>query len=208
MATQRNHVENQSYKLITGFLNTTNDAQPGAQASPSGTIIQPYTGMEGGVLFLDATAAASLSATGQNTLFEGQYQYVQFLATATAAPAVGKPVFWSDRVNYIVTTDVTAATVSKVAGVVIFANTKGNWGFIQISGRATCLFKGTTTKTTPADGDLVVIDQTPALDFDVLADATTITSPILKTVVGVAYGAPVGGASSLVDLRFLGRNVV
>lgn len=208
MASQRNHVEKQDFKLITGFLNTTDDANPSAATSPSGTIIQGYYGEIGGVLFIDAAGAASLSASGQNTLYEGEYQYVKFLSTASLAPAVGKFAFWSDRTNYVVTTDITAANIGKVAGVIIYANTKGNWGFIQIAGRATVLFKASITKATPADGDLVIIDQTPAAVGDVLADATGITSLTLKSTVGVAYAVPVGGAASLVDLRFIGRNVV
>lgn len=204
-----NTINLQSFKLITGFINTTNDAQPGAQASPSGSIIQAYLGMKGGVLDLDAVQAAIMSAgsAGTATLFEGQYQYVQFLGSATLAPALGIPVFWSDRANYVVTTDVVATNVGVMAGVCVFACTKGNWGFIQVSGRATCQFRASLTKVAVL-GDLVVITQTPAATFDVLADATTLTSPILKTVVGVATVVPANAGLTAVDIKFVGRNVI
>jgi hypothetical protein len=196
--------------LVSGFINGENNPSPGTSVSTgsvSGSIIQPYGGLLGGVLDIDATTAGKLTLPGSaNTLLEGLYMMVQFLSSSTASNAVGQLVFWSNKSSYIVTPDVTAATTGKIAGVTLNAVTKGNYGFIQIAGRASVLFKGTITKTSPADGDLAIVDQTPANDADVLADATTITSPTLKAALGICYGAPTGGAISLVDLRFVGRN--
>lgn len=197
-----NGVSNQSPRVTTSYLNDVNDPAPGVPlSSPSGSIVQAYAGQVGGKLFLGAISAAALSDSAVGTLYGGIYQYVQFKSASTAANARGGLVVWSDRENFIVTPDVTATTVSLVAGVAINAVTKGQYGFIQIAGKASILFKASTTKTTPAIGDLVIIDgATPSNVGDVLADATTLTSPLAKTIIGTAIAAPVGAAISTVAL--------
>jgi len=197
-----NAVSNQSPRVTANYLNDVNDPAPGVPlASPSGSIVQSYAGQLGGKLYLGSVAASALSDPAIGTLYGGIYQYVQFKAASTTAPARGGLVVWNDRENFVVTPDVTATTVSQVAGVAINAVTKGQYGFIQIAGKASILFKGTTTKTTPAIGDLVIIDATPSNTGDVLADATTLTSPTAKLALGVAIAAPVGGAVSTVSLN-------
>lgn len=197
-----NAVSNQSPRVNALYLNDVNDPGPGTVlASPSGSIVQPYYGQLGARLFLGTTTALALSDTAVGTLYEGIYQYVQLLATATAAPLRGALVVWSSRDNFVVTTDVTATTLNSVAGVLINVPTKGNYCFIQVFGKASVLFKATTTKTTPAIGDVVYVDATPANDCDVLADATALTSLNWKNYLGIAITAPVGGAISQISLR-------
>lgn len=193
---------NQAVRVTTGFMNTVNDPVPGQlRASPSGSIIQPYTGLVGAIITLDEAQANALSDTTVGTLHAGMYQYVRFLDAPTAR---GQLVFWSAMGTFTVTGIAAAANLGKVAGVVITAATlpaAGNYGFIQIAGRASVLFSAAITKVGVADGDLVVVDQTPANTCDVLADATGLTSPLEKSIVGVANALPVAGAVSEVVLR-------
>lgn len=192
---------NQSPRIPAGFLNQANDPAPGVPlTSPSGSIVQPYNGQIGAILSLSSADALKLSDTVNiGTLFEGQYQYVKILSSATTAPARGGLVYWNDYDNKIVTTDAAATNQGLLAGVLINAPTKGNWCWIQVAGKATVLFKNPLTKVA-ASGDLVVQDSTPANTGDVLADATALTSPVVKTTVGVALEAPTNGGLKLVNL--------
>jgi hypothetical protein len=197
-------------RVSSGALNNTGDPGIGQPlTSPSGSIVIPYDGQLGQKYAVNGLTAGSpaealrLSNTVIGTLYGGIYQYVQFLSTSSGANIRGGVVFWSDIPNFIVTPDVTLSTQGLIAGISLAVDVKGNYGYIQVSGLATVLFKSSITKTTPAIGDLVVVDQgggTPTARGDVLADATGITSPILKSVIGVAYDLPVGGAASRVLL--------
>lgn len=194
---------NQSPRVTTNYLNDVNDPAPGVPlTSPSGSIVQTYAGQVGGKLTLGEREANSLSDPAIGTLHQGVYQYVQYDSAATAAAARGALVFWTNRANKTVSSDVTAVKTGKLAGVLINVIGKGNYGFIQIAGLASCLWKSAITKSVPADGDLAIVDQTPAADCDTLADATTLTSPTGKAIVGVAEGAATGGAISTVALTF------
>lgn len=191
---------NQSPRVTTLYLNTVDDAAIGVPlASPSGSIVQPYAGQLGGILTLDAKAALKFSLTTTGTLKAGCYQYVKFKAGSTAANAVGQLVFWDDYDNFVVTPDVVATTTGLWAGVTLNVVTKGNYGFIQVLGKCTLKFRATLTKVA-ASGDLVVVDSTPSNTGDVIADATAILSPVLKTVVGVALEAPTNAGLKLVQL--------
>lgn len=195
---------NQSPRLPTGYLNSANgDPAPGVPlASPSGTIVQAYTGQVGAKLSLDATEASNLSDPAGATLFQGVYQYVQFLSSSSGSNARGQLVFWNNRASYIVTPDVTAGTQGLIAGVTLAAVTKGNYGWIQIAGKATVKYKASLTAATPASGDLIIVDQTPSNAADDPTQSTALTPLQHKSIVGVADVAPVGGSVLAVDLCF------
>ena len=198
---------NNAPRLPTGFLNSSGgDPAIGVPlTSPSGSIVQQYGGQLGAKLSLDTGEASNASDPAASTLFAGVYQYVQFASGSTASNARGQIVFWLTAASYIVTPDVTAATQGLIAGITLATITKGNYGWIQIQGRASVKFKSSITKATPAAGDLVVVDQgggTPTDTADVLADATNLTSPITKSILGVADVAPVGGTVTAVDLAW------
>lgn len=181
-------------RVTTGLLNTVNDAVAGGSVA-SGTGANPYAGQLGAIAYFGPSTIRYDSSIG--TLYEGWYQYVQFLSTSSASNARGQFVFWNDLTNFIVTPD---ATDGQHAGVTLNVITKGNYGWIQISGLASVLFRSSITKATPAVKDLVVTTS-GANTADILADATNLTSPLYKRVVGVAAStAPVGGAISLVEL--------
>lgn len=194
-------------KVPLRLLNDVNDPAPGqVLASPSGSIVQPYYGQIGKRLVLTEAMASTLSDTAIGTLHEGIYQYVQVLTGATAAPVLGQLAYWnsaSNQENGIVTTDQTATNCSNMAGVFLSAPSKGNYCWIQIAGLATMLFKSSITKVTPADGDLVLIDGSTSPRVDILADATNITSPTLKLLVGTCVGAASSNAASLVNMWHL-----
>ncbi len=195
---------NQAPRITQLFLNNVNDPAPGQLlSSPSGSIVQPYGGQVGGKLTLSAKEAKQLSDPNTGTLFGGVYMYVQFLLTSTAVSQRGQILFWSDRDNYVVTPDVTAASAAKMAGVCCNIVGKGNYGFIQIGGKAGVKFRAALTKVA-VDGDLVVLDGTPGVFGDVLADATTLASPIAKLVIGIADGAPANNTLSPVALTNMG----
>lgn len=201
-------------RVVSRLLNDVNDPSPGVNVSTSqvsGSIIQPYTGMVGKRLVLTAAMAAALSDTAIGTLYEGIYQYVQFNASESTAPARGKLCYWDDYENYIVTTNVGTGNAGSIklpttdnsgnfAGVILNAVTSGNYGFIQIAGKASVLFKSATTKTTPFAGDMVIADGTGSDTADVLVQTTALTGALAKTILGVAINTPVGATITFVDL--------
>jgi hypothetical protein len=181
--------------VTTGNLKTVNDVTPGSTVSGS----VGYPGQMGQKMRLGPTEAVRMG------LKPGVYQYVTFRAADTAAPAAGLACFWSNMDSYVVTCDAAATNVRMFAGIVLGAVTKGNSGWIQITGQATVKFKATLTKVAVI-GDLVVVDQTPGNTGDVLADATSLTSPLAGSLIGTAVAAPTNGSSTLVLLW--GKNVV
>ncbi len=199
------------------FLNDVNDPSPGqvvSTANVSGSIVQAYYGQVGKRLVLTAAMAATLSDTAIGTLYEGIYQYVASRASApTNAPVRGHAVYWDDYENYIVSFDPGTANGGSIqlpvndntglfAGVLLSAPTAGNYFYIQIAGKATLVFKSPALSKAPTanSGDLVVLNSTTNPLFDVPADATNITSPVLKRIIGVAIGTPTGGSTTLVDM--------
>jgi len=198
-----NHVEQQIDRTngVYGELNTVNDALAGGQGS-SLTSLARYAAQAGGRLILDYVG--TMGAT--TSLYGGWYQYVQIYKSASQAPALGKFVFWYDYENYIVTTDYTAATCARTAGVIIntatYAVSKGNWCWIQTKGKATVTF-GTIAKATPADGDLVIVNSGAVGDIPSSGDSTTVTALILKQAIGTAIGAATSSQASLVLLRWM-----
>lgn len=195
---------NQSPRLPTGYLNSSGgDPAPGVPlTSPSGSIVQAYAGQVGAKLSIDTTEASNLSDPAGSTLFAGVYQYVQFASGSAASNARGQIVFWSTRSTYIVTPDVTAATQGLIAGITLAAVTKGNYGWIQIAGKATVKYKSSLTAATPAAGDLIIVDQAPSNAADDPTQSGNPTYLIAKSIVGVADVAPVGGSVLAVDLAF------
>ena len=201
---------NQSPTITQQFLNTASyvgDPSPGTVVSTSqvsGSIVQPYGGMLGGILTLGEGGANSYSdkVNGQQ-LYAGDYQYVQFYASSSATAAQGCVVFWQNLLNgnWVVTPDASATDIGLVAGIALTNTAKGNYWWIQTRGVAQVKFKASTTKATPAIGDTVIVDITPSNLADVLADATTITWATSKAFLGNAWGtAPTGGSISPVML--------
>jgi hypothetical protein len=141
-----------------------------------------------------------------SSLHNGRYQYVLFKSGTSNSNAAGQLVTWYDHDDFIVTCDpVTsdaAGNIGDLAGVTLNAVTKGQYGWIQISGDATVKYRGTITKSGGADiGDFVIAVSDTVVLGDVLADATALTSPTAKCLVGRAVVGATDGQSQLVRLN-------
>jgi len=215
------HGNNQSPIITQRYLNTASyagDPAPGVLVSTSqvsGSIVQPYTGQLGGILTLGEALANSLSdtANGQQ-LYAGDYQYVHFYASSSAAAAVqGQVVFWKDSAsnllsgNWDVTPDESAAELGEIAGIALCNTAKGNYWFIQISGVAQVKFAASNNTASPAVGDLVFADYAGGSVYaiDPTQSTTGLTFAQLKAVLGIAFGtAPANSTVSPVLLGGLG----
>ena len=136
--------------ITTGFLNSVNDTYPGGGTDAPG--LRP--GQLGAEITVNAAQATALTASG-NTLYEGRYKYVQFKLTQSGTTLKQGPVYWDDPDNFIVTADVPAGFLG-YAGNALNVVTKGNYGWIQIEGKALCQPLDNTTIASPAIGDTMV----------------------------------------------------
>ncbi len=200
------------------YLNTASyagDPTPGAvvqTSQVSGSIVQSYGGFLGGILTMGKDEANYYSdLTNGQQLYPGDYQYVQFYASATQSPAIqGQVVFWLGNTTnllpaggFIVTPDESAAELGLIAGIALANIVKGNYWWIQTSGVAQVKFNATIGAATPAVGDLVFADYSNSsnLAYDPTQTTTGLTLAQLKAVLGVAWGsAPVANAISPVML--------
>lgn len=191
--------------VTTGFMNTVNDPTPGASVT-SVTGEQRYAGMLGGVIALGPNDVLSTPA---GTLFGGIYMYVQVSATHTAAPGKGQAAFWLPASatfpegNYVVSPDGQPSLnpSSLVAGVFLNAITPGNFGFIQIAGRATCLFDSSITTTSAGKMVLSKANASLASTFDNFTGNPNADQVI--SAIGISETAP--ATSSLSTVLMWGR---
>ena len=155
----------------------------------------------------------SLAATG--TLFGGIYQAVQVDSGATAANIFpGAAAYLLDTATgggnnsgsqgYVVTDQAHALATNLGCGVFLNAITPGNFGFIQISGKATV--KYTAAPASLVAGCLVVFKGVTAGTFDTILDATAITGALLSAVIGNSIQAPVANTLGTIFIKtLLGR---
>jgi hypothetical protein len=199
-------------KTTSKFWNTINDPSPGAvvsTANVSGSIIQPYSGQVGAILEATPQEALDHSDTSIGTLYGGRYMYVQLLSTSTNAAVRGQYAFWSDVDKGIVTADVTAG---RQAGVFINVISKGNYGLIQVSGKASVLFVADTTADL-GPGAIVQVDPAGTSKTDIPAAATALTfgtaASALNSVTGrlisTGAAAALDGAIGQIDLMDLSQ---
>ena len=191
--------------LSSPYLDKINDAFIGSGSS-TGTGASPYPGQLGAYMELtEAEANAMSSAPSTLSFHSGVYQYVQFKSGTTDAVAQGQIVLWSTPASYIVTPDASGTGVlGQWAGVALNAVSKGQYGWIQVAGRANVLFKTGLTAATPAIGDVVIVDQS-ASTSGIFADDPTQSSfastyTIFKSILGVAEAAPISATISVVQL--------
>ena len=181
-------------KISTRFLDTVNDSYIGG-TSPFGTGGHPVPGMLGSAIYVNNKDAAKL---GKNTtLYGGVYMYVNFKTGSTAANVIGQPVAWDTYANaghtaYCVTPDIDATNYVSLAGVTLYAVTKGNYGWI-FCGPGICaaqLKSGCDTTL----GDIVVSVASQKY-FDTATIGTTLnTYALAAAIVGYAYQTPVSAA--------------
>jgi hypothetical protein len=187
-------------RVAARFLNDVNDASIGGNPAPF-LISQPVGGQLGDIAYLSAAMAAQMSDAAVGTLFEGLYMYVQMDPAAVATGTVrGGLTFWKDFENYIVGIDApTVPNLSMFSGVALNVVSKGNYGWVQVSGKASVQFAAVVTDATA--GDLVIVDQTPGKVANTLADATAVLTKMARSVIGVAINAPANNTISLVLLK-------
>jgi hypothetical protein len=206
----------QSPIITQRYLNTASyagDPAPGnvlSTSNVSGSIVQPYGGMVGGILTLGEGQAANLSdPINGPLLFAGDYQYLQAYPNSTAAAFVQGQVGFAvpgvgdlQAGNFWITPDGTTSPQGQILGIALANTAKGNYWFFQVAGIAEVKFKsGALNNFSPAVADLVYVDQTPGIYADCIASQDTITAGILKQVIGRAwYRPPVVGAISPVFL--------
>jgi hypothetical protein len=193
---------NQSPTITQRYLNTatyTGDPSPGNvvnTASVSGSIVQPYAGMKGGILTLSESEAASLSDPAYQTLYPGDYQYVKFYASSVNTAVQGQPVFlYQDQgsgEDIQVTPDFAPGVYGAglIFGIALTNTGKGNNWFVQISGVAQILFAAANNVTSPSVGDLIYVDySTPSARGLDPTQSGNPTHAQLKLLLGRAWGS-------------------
>jgi len=165
-----------------------------------------YPGLLGSTLVLDDGGALKYSNPTVGTLYNGVYQMVKL----TTAITRGQIVYWDTAANngfadFEVRTVGVSATERFKAGVAICNGTSGEYAWIQVSGIATCQYSSTSGATDL--NALVFVDftvnpgQVTALAD---SDSTAITINRFKSLVGVAYEAPVVSTLKRVVLNLAG----
>ena len=160
--------QNQHPRITTTYLNQLNrhgDPAPGVPVSTaqvSGSIVQPYSGFEGGKLTITNPWAVQFADPAVGPLYGGIYMYVQLDPTDTAPLTRGQIVFWTDELTYMITADGIDTDTGfpyKLAGVALNGTLPGYWDFIQILGIALVKLSGAG-----AVGSLVTVNPavTPA----------------------------------------------
>lgn len=192
----------ESLFLSQGFLNVEDSSSQGGYSGLAGV-----PGDLGHIAAYNRVFALQLSKASVGTCYAGLYQKVQFLSTSSASNIRGGALFWSDRANFIVTPDATSAIEGDFAGIGLAANTKGNYGVIQIAGKASAKFRATVTNKTNGN---IILQLTTTNTFDAIAEATGsyISGGVLglKNIVGTALEAPADAGVNLISLRLINPN--
>jgi hypothetical protein len=224
--------------LAYNWLNAANDSVIGGAVStaPSGAtnVSQWQQNLLGDRFLFDAAGALAVSNNTVGNLYAGLYQYVGTRNNSTSSPVRGRAAFWDLAANgtgnnisssisdqkYQVTSDGNTAnsTNTMFAGVFINNITAGNYGFIQINGKASLGFRAAITGTPAIGAGVYQINPAVANNsvdngsFDVLAGANAGAGPIaaanfygtidgmITTHVGIAETLPSNNNISLVDL--------
>lgn len=227
--------------LTAKYLNNINDATAGGAitTAPANIGAQQYLqNMPGDRILLNAVDALAISNNAVGNLYTGAYRYVATRNNSTSSPVRGCGAFWDPTATgtgnnisttaadatYQVTSDGNAAnyTNTLLAGVFINAITKGNFGWIQESGKASLKFIAALTGT-PAIGAGVYAPLTPSANnnatdngaFDLLVGANsaaiftansttgyTTVDDMIGSYVGIAEVLPSNNNVSLVDMTW------
>ena len=221
--------------------NSTGDSVLGGtiSAAPSGLNVSQFQQNLPGDRFIFSPADA-LAYQNNNTgnLFTGTYRYVLTAGNATANCTRGKAAFWDPTANggftgnnigsasadklYTVTPDGNGANYTNTlfAGAFINNMTKGNYWFIQESGKMSLKFRAAITGTPAIGAGVYLTNPAPANNntdngsFDQLSGGNIGSGPIaaanfyatldgiLNTRVGVAETLPSNNNVSVVDVPF------
>lgn len=190
---------------LNANLNATNDSQAGGSFFP--TAYAPAS-LVGSRLVLTHAEAAALSTTSIGTLYGGIYQYVKFVSTGVKGQIYAWDVVANTGItDFEVVVPSSLAIEGQLAGIGLCAVTANNYGWLQVDGLATVLYRSTVTDTTAGD---MVFQLTTTATADAIADGTGTFiaggAKGIKSWIGTAYEAPANGALKLVMLRTLFQN--
>lgn len=185
--------------VSTGLLNTDNDSIIGNQEGISG--YSKFGGQLGKILWVSSEQIAQMYSSTIGTLYAGAYQYVQLAASQTIA--VGDLLYWDQgaadtafKVTKAVGT--TTKNYASIAGFALNVITAGNYGFIQIAGKATGRYVASVTGTKQV-GAQVMASVVTAGRVDVIDAAVTgLTQP---NFIGWAEALPADGALGTIQLN-------
>lgn len=193
---------NNSWVSPEGKLNSPTFAQIGGPE----TVGQRFGGLLGQTVVHSNASALKASKTSVGTLYMGVYQLVKFVTAVTR----GELVFWDTLANnglndFEVTHTVTAVNPFR-AGVVLAtdAGAAGQFGWIQVAGLASCLYRAAVTDVTL--GNIVIQTSLTTVTVDTIADAGTTfaTNAGAKLFVGTAYETPANNGVLRVLLNLAG----
>jgi len=148
------------------------------------------------------TNVANLAAN--TALYGGIYQLVQLSASATGANvAQGTAAFFLDSgaAGYVVTDEAHANALNDLCGVFLNAITPGNYGIIQVHGKATVQYRAVVTATTA--GSSVLVQGAGTGVFDAPTQSGNPTFLNLFNIIGSAIQAPANAGLKTVRMKFL-----
>jgi hypothetical protein len=188
---------NQTARVSTGKINTVDDSAIGGPAGSMPGVTGRCPGQLGQIIELSEEEAQKMDSA----LHGGSYKYIQFKSGSTQANAKGQLLFYAsaaDEEAHIATPDPTTASLSRVAGVGLLANTKAYYGWIQTDGLATIRTKSSVTDTTDGVNAVAVSDTVGKVDG--IADGTAVTNLMARTRIGTFAEAPANDSLKLVHL--------
>lgn len=162
-------------RISTGFVNSTSDPVPGGFVD-NNTGVPSYRGQLGKKFRFTKAQIAKRWDTALSTApnSDVEIQYIKVASDSPVNPTRGLLMFWKSKADYEVTADDTQGY--PFAGVLLGAKPEdAQHGFIGKVGNFAVKFKSSTTKTTPAIGDMAVTISGNSGLADVLADATAQT---------------------------------
>lgn len=185
--------------VSTGLLNTVNDSVIGNQAGITGA--SKFGGQLGKILWVSSEQISQMYSSTIGTLYAGAYQYVQLSAGQTIA--VGDLLYWDQGASdtefkVTLAVDTTTKNYASVAGFAINVITAGNYGFIQIAGKATGKYVSSISGTAQV-GAQVMASVATAGRLDVIDAAVTgLTQP---NFIGWAESLPANSSLGTVQLN-------
>lgn len=140
---------------------------------------------------------AESGALGSDAGTPKTYKLIKTDSSMAVAPYQGAVAWFKDQTQYLVTTSVTALGRGRIAGIFRNAITPGNFGCIQVKGKAPVKFIDTVVlANVSAVGNFVIPSSTDG-KADVTAAGTAPTYPVLGRTAGSIQG---GASLAMVDL--------
>ncbi len=185
--------------ISTGLLNTVNDSVIANQAGLAG--VSKFGGQLGKTLWVSSDQISQMYSSTIGTLYAGAYQYVKLAASQTIV--VGDLLYWDQGAadtTFTVTKAVNTTTknYASIAGFALNVITAGNYGFIQIAGKATGLYVASITGTKQV-GAQVMASVATAGRIDVIDAA--ITGLTQQNFIGWAEALPADNSLGTIQLN-------